>query len=342
MIRADHLTLARLLLLPIPIAMLYQGTTPWRAAALAGFVLLGLTDVLDGPLARRYGPTRIGEALDIVADRAFLAVVYSIFVDLRIVSLPVAILILTREYLVLGLRDLPTVTARTGAAGKLRTTVQMYGAGLLLLLWIPTGRGWITGLLAAALAAAAAHLIGVWRRHRRGDWRSLWATGLVGSLLAAHLLLPARDMMRYVTALVLAVTLATAAVYAWRARGEIAAGLSRRPVEVLRLAGTALLIPLLWAPLLACGPPLSLTVAALAALELARLVLGSDLAGAAASAGRETARLAGLAAAGIAVRWLAESSATGTVAWLATLALCVATALEAAARLRRCARPRLA
>jgi len=243
---------------------------------------------------------------------------------------------------VLGLRDLPTVTARTGAAGKLRTTVQMYGAGLLLLLWIPAGRGWITGLLAAALAAAAAHLAGVWRRHRRGDWRSLWAVGLVGSLLAAQLLLPARDMMRYVTALILAVTLATAAVYAWRARGEIAQGLSRRPAEVLRLAGTALVIPLLWAPLLASGPPLSLTVAALAALELARLVLGSGLAGTGAAAGRETVRLAGLAAAGIVVRRLAGSSATDTAAWLLTATLCVATALEAAARLRRSARRRLA
>ena len=343
MIRADHLTLSRLLLLPVPIAMLYQETTAWRAAALAAFVLLGLTDVLDGPLARRYGPTRIGEALDIVADRAFLATVYSVFADLGIISLPAAILILTREYLVLGLRDLPAVTARTGAAGKLRTTVQMYGAGLLLLLWIPAGRWWIAGLLVAALAGAAAHLFGAWHRHRRGDWRSLWGLGLVGSLLAVHLLLPARGTMRYVTALILSVTLATAAVYAWKARREIAAGLSQRPLELLRLAGTTLVIPIVWAPLLACGPPLSLAVAALAALELARLVLASDLAraGVSAGAGREIARLAVLAPAGSAVRMLAGSSGASTAALLVTIALCAVTALEAAARLSHCARREL-
>jgi cardiolipin synthase len=357
MIRADHLTLSRLILLPIPIAMLYQEAPAWRAAALAGFVLLGLTDVLDGPLARRQGPTPIGEALDIAADRVFLAAVYSVFAGLGIISLPVAILILAREYLVLGLRDLPTVTARTGAAGKLRTTVQMYGAGLLLLLWIPAGRGWIDGLLIAALAGAAVHQARVWSRHRRGDWRALWALGIAGSLLAVHLILPARDTMRYLTALILSVTLGTAAVYAWKARREIAAGLSRGPLEFLRLAGTTLVIPLLWAPLLRCGPPLSVAVAALAALELARLVVASDLAraGAPVGPGRELARLAVLAAAGGAVRMLAGSSgaggsvrlldgsnAAGAAALMITIALCGATALEAAARLRRRARGNIA
>lgn len=304
MIRADHLTLVRLLLLPLPVAMLYQASAEWRLAALVVFVLLGLTDVWDGRLARRQGATPIGEALDIIADRAFLAVVYCAFADLGVVPLLAVTVLLAREYLVAALRVLPTVHARTGLAGKLRTTFQMYGAGLLLLLWIITG----FGSPGAAVTGRYAIL------------------GLM--------------------CLILSVTIVTAAVYVWKARMEIAAGLRSRPLEILRIGGAALIVPLLWAPLLKLGPPLSPAVGAFFACELARLLVrshllqGTDAAEARADRGEwgELLRLAFVCAAAIAARSLAElgrgmEAATGVAVIVAAVS-----ALEVIGRLARSSR----
>lgn len=63
---ADHLTASRLLALPILWALALRG----HGTALGiGLALAGLTDVLDGPVARRTGrSTRFGSQLDSIAD----------------------------------------------------------------------------------------------------------------------------------------------------------------------------------------------------------------------------------------------------------------------------------
>lgn len=63
---ADHLTAARLLSLPLLWALALTG----HGVALGiGLALAGLTDVLDGPVARRTGrSTRFGSQLDSIAD----------------------------------------------------------------------------------------------------------------------------------------------------------------------------------------------------------------------------------------------------------------------------------
>lgn len=63
---ADHLTAARLLALPLLWGLALTG----HARALGvGLALAGITDVLDGPVARRLGrSTRFGSQLDSIAD----------------------------------------------------------------------------------------------------------------------------------------------------------------------------------------------------------------------------------------------------------------------------------
>lgn len=276
-VRADHLTLARLVLLPIPLALLYQSDPAWRIAALGMFVLLGLTDVWDGPLARRQGPTRIGEALDILADRVFLALVFCIFADLGIVPVGVLVALLARELLVASLRTLPTVAARTGPAGKLRTTVQMYGAGLLLLLSIAERSPVVDALLLSGVIAGTSIQIRSWRRDRRRDWRALWAIGLAGSLELVRMVRPAATAP-FLIAVIVGVSVGTAIGYAWSARRQIGAGLAASPWERWRVVVTTVAIPVFWAPRVETGPPLSIVVGVLAALELGRLLLRSNLA----------------------------------------------------------------
>lgn len=63
----DALSLARI---PLAVAFVAVGDSWARPAALAVAVL---TDLLDGFLARRFGPSRWGAALDPVADKLFMA-----------------------------------------------------------------------------------------------------------------------------------------------------------------------------------------------------------------------------------------------------------------------------
>jgi len=66
----NALTFLRLFMVPVVVALLLAGSD---GIAAAFFVLAAATDFLDGRLARRTGPTRLGRILDPVADRLMLS-----------------------------------------------------------------------------------------------------------------------------------------------------------------------------------------------------------------------------------------------------------------------------
>jgi phosphatidylglycerophosphate synthase len=75
---ADYLTLARLLSVPALWVLAWAGATFWLGVGLA---LAGLTDTLDGPVARYTGRTsRIGGQLDSAADILLMASIFWWFV----------------------------------------------------------------------------------------------------------------------------------------------------------------------------------------------------------------------------------------------------------------------
>ena len=66
----NFLTLLRMLMVPVVIILFTQGKLNW---ALAFFLLAGLTDVLDGYLARRnHQITNFGKVMDPLADKLML------------------------------------------------------------------------------------------------------------------------------------------------------------------------------------------------------------------------------------------------------------------------------
>ena len=82
---ANQLTLVRLLLVPVLVILVIYGYSGW---ALITFVLAGITDGLDGLIARRSGgPTSLGALLDPMADKLLLV---STFVVLTMPSLDLA------------------------------------------------------------------------------------------------------------------------------------------------------------------------------------------------------------------------------------------------------------
>lgn len=101
---AQYLSFMRLLLAPL--CMLYFCDIPYRKEIVLGIVLLaGLTDFLDGYLARSQGNVSyFGAVLDFTADKLF---VISILVILSIAGdLPfwITLIIMYREIMVMGLR----------------------------------------------------------------------------------------------------------------------------------------------------------------------------------------------------------------------------------------------
>ncbi|MDO9392322.1 MAG: CDP-diacylglycerol--glycerol-3-phosphate 3-phosphatidyltransferase [bacterium] len=125
----NKLTLGRALVSPVFMALLLYDNVYSRYAALAVFLLASLTDLLDGYLARRNGQqTGFGKIMDPIADKLLIAVALVAFVALKLSSVWMVMVIIVREFLIMGLR---TVVAYRGhimessILAKLKTSSQM-------------------------------------------------------------------------------------------------------------------------------------------------------------------------------------------------------------------------
>lgn len=110
-----------------------------RWLALAIFIAAGVTDFLDGYLARAWSQqSRIGRMLDPIADKLLVsAVLMMLAADHTIASysLAAAIIILCREILVSGLREFLAelkVSVPVSNVAKLKTTLQLIALGFLI------------------------------------------------------------------------------------------------------------------------------------------------------------------------------------------------------------------
>jgi cardiolipin synthase len=134
------LTLARIVAIPVIVALFYVpgDTARWWAFAL--FVAAAITDFFDGWLARRMGlVSAVGRFLDPIADKLLVAAVLVMLVSnggLASVTVIAALLILLREVLVAGLRE-HLAEMRVGLPvsklAKWKTSVQMVALALLLI-----------------------------------------------------------------------------------------------------------------------------------------------------------------------------------------------------------------
>jgi len=116
----------------------------FRALGLGFAILAGLTDLLDGWLARRYHvESDFGKLMDPLADKIFMTTAFIMLVGKGLLPGWVAVAVLSREFLVTGLRLLATNKGEVIPAdgtGKLKTFLQMmfliFG-GILWVGWVP-------------------------------------------------------------------------------------------------------------------------------------------------------------------------------------------------------------
>jgi cardiolipin synthase (CMP-forming) len=157
----------------LPLAACFPLVMDRPVPAVAVLAIAGLSDVLDGWVARRLGlATVTGALLDPVVDKLFvLTVAASLLVSGRLSSIEVLLLGM-REWVELPLavwyassakaRAKRAATAQANLGGKLATSLQ-FCAVAWLLLDLPGLRYWIVATAGTGLLAG----VGYWRRALR-------------------------------------------------------------------------------------------------------------------------------------------------------------------------------
>jgi CDP-diacylglycerol--glycerol-3-phosphate 3-phosphatidyltransferase len=170
------LTLSRIPFLFAIVGLLYVPLPGARTLAVVFFTIGALTDYFDGYYARKYGiVSNFGKLMDALTDKVFIVGLFIAFLSLDGFlpewCLPFVLLILTREFLITGLRLVAAAEGTVLAAersGKLKTVIQIVAASLLLaaewaltdlsswLTWLPEGFAQLLnflGIIAFLLAA---------------------------------------------------------------------------------------------------------------------------------------------------------------------------------------------
>jgi CDP-diacylglycerol--glycerol-3-phosphate 3-phosphatidyltransferase len=132
----NQLTILRLALVMIFVAA-RESALPWGATiAAAAFALAVLSDYLDGVLARRLQcETDFGRLMDPLADKVLIAAALVVLAWSHDIPAWAAIILISRDFLITGLRQLAlshgTVLA-ADPAGKTKTASQMLMIGFFL------------------------------------------------------------------------------------------------------------------------------------------------------------------------------------------------------------------
>ena len=133
------LTIGRIILVPFFVLAFYLPGFYGDLTAFALFVIASFTDFLDGMLARMLGEeSKLGELLDPIADKIIVATALILLVmdgTIRQYEVIAAIIILTREILISGLREFLAkgqIKLPVSNLAKLKTFLQMVAIALLL------------------------------------------------------------------------------------------------------------------------------------------------------------------------------------------------------------------
>jgi cardiolipin synthase len=173
----NFITLLRFLLVPAVVYALLVGQMGW---ALAGFLIAGLSDGVDGFIARQFDQrSELGAYLDPAADKLLLVSVFVVLGLMGELPLWLVITAVSRDALIITAVLISTLMGQPVAVkpllvSKANTAVQIVLASLVLFELalaqqfsiLRTGLIGLSGLL--TVASAAAYLVG-WLRHMNGD-----------------------------------------------------------------------------------------------------------------------------------------------------------------------------
>ena len=159
---ANLLGIARIAATPVVIVLVLAGAPGLGIAAAIVFALAAATDYFDGWIARRRGEVSpLGVFMDLTADKVLVAGVLIAMVEVDLLPTWMVALILVRELVIAGIRQVAAaenVVIAARALGKAKTMTTLVGMEVLLLAHdANTG-----GPLAPTGLGAALELLGVW------------------------------------------------------------------------------------------------------------------------------------------------------------------------------------
>ena len=179
------ITLLRFFLVP---GVVYAALTGEMGWAFAGFLIAGVSDGVDGFIARQFNQkSELGAYLDPIADKLLLVSIFLVLGWMGELPLWLVIVVVSRDALIVGgvllagLMGNP-VEMKPLMVSKANTAVQIVLAGVVLFelamssmlgdlrLWLVV----LSGLL--TVASAAAYLVG-WLRHMNDDGESSKTNG---------------------------------------------------------------------------------------------------------------------------------------------------------------------
>ena len=135
---ANRLTLSRLVLTILFVIALNSQWQYGCTIALILFILAGVTDFVDGEIARRYeSETNFGKLMDPLVDKILIAAAFISLVPLKAVPAWAATIVVARDFLITGLRLMASAKGAVLPAerlGKHKTSWQIVTVLFFLLL----------------------------------------------------------------------------------------------------------------------------------------------------------------------------------------------------------------
>ena len=135
----NKLTVMRVILIPFFVAaLLYDNgsSQTMRIVANVIFIVASLTDLFDGKIARKYNlVTNFGKFMDPLADKLLVCSALICLIQLGQLPAWVVIIIISREFIISGVRLIASDNGRVIAAsywGKFKTTFQMIAVILMI------------------------------------------------------------------------------------------------------------------------------------------------------------------------------------------------------------------
>jgi CDP-diacylglycerol--glycerol-3-phosphate 3-phosphatidyltransferase len=131
------ITAARLGLTAIlAVLLMLEQSKPLAVFCCVLFTIAAVTDLVDGYVARRYGAvSTLGKLLDPLADKLLVTTALIMLIPLQRLPAWIALLILSRELLVTGLRGIASsvgIVVAASSLGKMKSIMQYIGLGILI------------------------------------------------------------------------------------------------------------------------------------------------------------------------------------------------------------------
>lgn len=123
------LTISRALLIPVVIAGVYSQKVSALILSISFLVLIWVLDYFDGLIARRYNLTTLfGIFIDPIVDKMTVLCLFFVFSDLDLIPLWLPLLLLFREFLTSGIRQVSSLKGKVLGVnwmGKIKWNLQI-------------------------------------------------------------------------------------------------------------------------------------------------------------------------------------------------------------------------